>query len=268
MNNAKFHLGNKHEALFLLSKNVQKCRLSYKNTRTASQASVLDLRSEALDFSFLKDLIRHKEICNLPCPTLKEKKTCFFTTQRYSQLSCIHPAGKLETLETPEPGFLAKTEMLLGQKLDPTFIESQNPYGDIDFSQAPQLDAIFVATLVYRADFYGTVLARILKFHADRGTIVHLMTTGYMMLQKDKQLLFKLAAENGNFRLQTFKYNDPNYDLARPARFIDSKYRDMHIKLFITLAKTEKDNAVVWGDAIFMTAFCLPLNLTIQDTRI
>jgi phosphatidylserine/phosphatidylglycerophosphate/cardiolipin synthase-like enzyme len=89
-------------------------------------------------------------------------------------------------------------------------------------------------------------MARLLKFHAERGTPVHLITTGYMMLDKDKTLLYNLS-KNGNIRLQEFTYYDPKHNLSRPLRYIDNKFRDMHIKLLITLADEAKYNAVVLG---------------------
>ena len=228
-----FQLKNKKTAAFLLNRKIQSCELSYQKTQGSDAPSMVDIHSESLDFPFLKNLIQSTDSCQVD--------------YALPQLFCPRTAEKLETLETPESGFIAKTEMLLGQKLDPSFISNQNPYAEIDFSKAPKLDAIYIATLVYRADFYGTVLARLLKFHADRGTLVHLVTTSYMMLDKDKALLQKLAADNGNFRLQEFKYYDANYNLIRPFRYVISHYRDMHIKLFITLGKNKNDNAVVLG---------------------
>ncbi|MBL7670844.1 MAG: phosphatidylserine/phosphatidylglycerophosphate/cardiolipin synthase family protein [Bdellovibrionaceae bacterium] len=245
--NYSFKLKNKHQISFLLSKNVQKCELVYKSVDFPARAGLLELRSEAVDFPWLKELVLHQEVCDGLTSSAIHGSDSFFINQKNPQLSCIYVADLLETLETPESGFLAKVEMLLGKKLDASFLAKQDPHAEIDFSLAPKLDGIFLATLVYRADFYGTVMARLLKYHADQGAVVHLMTTAYMMLEKDQKLLFGLAAENGNFRLQPFKYYDPNYDLFRPARYIDTKYRDMHIKLFITLAKAEKDNAVILG---------------------
>ncbi|RYZ81979.1 MAG: phosphatidylserine/phosphatidylglycerophosphate/cardiolipin synthase family protein, partial [Proteobacteria bacterium] len=128
------------------------------------------------------------------------------------------------------------------------FISNQNPYAELDMSAAPRLRAVFVSTLVYCADFYGTVLARLLKFHADRGALVHVVTTEYMMLPKDRRLLHSLAAQSGNFRLQEFRYYDPDSLITKPLRYIDSKYRDMHIKMFVTLsAEREQDNRIILG---------------------
>jgi cardiolipin synthase len=177
-------------------------------------------------------LAQHKEAC----PT------------SWDQLSCAHKADKFETLETPESGFEAKCEMLLGQKLPPDFIKNQDPYAPLDFSKAPKLKGVYVSTLVFRADFYGTVIARLLKYQAEHGALVNVTTTGYMMLKKDRALLEPLAAQNPNFRLDEFKYSNPGGPIAKATNLVTDKFRDMHVKLFITLSdEKESDNAVVFG---------------------
>lgn len=218
---------------FLLGKDVRACELSYQDVRTPAQKTVITLHSELMDFPWLGSFINYRDECDV-------------RSLKLPQLSCIHDGARVETLETPETGFQAKVEMLLGQKPDAAFIANQNPYATLDFSKAPKLKAIFLASLVYRHDFYGTVMARLLKYHAERGTVVYLMTTGYMMLDKDKALLYDLA-KTGNFRLQEFKYHDPKHNLTLPFRYIDDKYRDMHIKLLVTLADDDAHNAIVAG---------------------
>lgn len=229
----KIRLREKQNADFLLSKEVQHCTLSYQDASNPAKKSMMAIRSELVDFPWLNNFIGYKEECDV-------------RSLKLPQLTCTHEGSSVETLETPETGFIAKVEMLLGQKPDRAFIDNQDPYAPLDFSKAPKLKAIFLASLVYRHDFYGTVMARLLKYHAQHGTVVHLMTTGYMMLDKDKNLLYDLA-KNGNFRLQEFKYHDPKQDLTLPLRYIDNRFRDMHIKLLITIADDEAHNAIVAG---------------------
>jgi cardiolipin synthase len=177
-------------------------------------------------------LIQHKEAC----PT------------SWDQLSCAHRADKFETLETPESGFEAKAEMLLGQKLPQDFIKNQDPYAPLDFSKAPKLKGVYVSTLVFRADFYGTVMARLLKYQAEHGALVNVTTTGYMMLKKDRALLEPIAEQNPNFRLDEFKYENPGGAISKASNLVTDKFRDMHVKLFITLSdEKESDNAVIFG---------------------
>jgi phosphatidylserine/phosphatidylglycerophosphate/cardiolipin synthase-like enzyme len=181
---------------------------------------------------WLSDLIARKETCAGAKP----------------QMSCPHPVENFETLETPESGFLAKTEMLLGQKLPPDFIAKGDPYAPLDFSKAPKLKGVYLASLVYRADFYGTVMARLLKYHAEHGALVNVVTTKYMMLKKDRELLEPLAASNPNFKLDEYKYHNPGNIVNKATNLVTDRLRDMHIKLLITLSdEKESDNAVVFG---------------------
>jgi phosphatidylserine/phosphatidylglycerophosphate/cardiolipin synthase-like enzyme len=182
--------------------------------------------------SWLLDTVQHQEFCKTDWP----------------QLSCPHPVTSFEPLETPESGFLAKVEMLLGQKPPADFIKNGDPYAPLDFSKAPKLKAIYLSSLVFRADFYGTVMAKLLKFHADRRALVNVVTTDYMMLQKDRSLLEPLAAQNPNFKLDKFRYNNPGGLVSKATNLVTDKYRDMHIKLFITLSdEKESDNAIIFG---------------------
>jgi phosphatidylserine/phosphatidylglycerophosphate/cardiolipin synthase-like enzyme len=248
MNRTAFRLKRDRAYAVLIERGTEECLLSYRDPKDPSRQGGAIIRNEVAAFPWLRSQIDHVESCSPESPPESLPVEKFFFRKSHPQLGCIHGNSVFEPLETPESGFLAKTEALLGYRLDPSFIENQNPDAELNFSRAPRLDAIFVATLVYRSDFYGTVLARMLKWHAERGTIVHLITTQYMMLEKDQRLLRSLAASHGNFRLQEFRYYDPDFFLGKPFRYIDTKYRDMHLKLFVTLSSTDPArNLVIVG---------------------
>jgi cardiolipin synthase len=166
----------------------------------------------------------------------------------WAQLSCPHPIKKFEPLETPESGFEAKYEMLMGQKPPKDFLKNGDPNAPLDFSKAPKLKGVYLSSLVFRADFYGTVMARLLKYQAEHGALVNVVTTDYMLLDKDRAMLETIAAENKNFRLDKFKYNNPNGLISKASNLVTDKFRDMHIKMFVTLSdEKESDNAVIFG---------------------
>ena len=166
----------------------------------------------------------------------------------WSQLGCPHPIKKFETLETPESGFEAKFAALMGQKPPANFLKNGDPYASLDFSKAPKLKAVYLSSLVFRGDFYGTVMARLLEFQAKRGALVNVVTTDYMLLQKDRALLEPIAAQNPNFKLDKFKYNNPNGLVSKVSNLVTDKFRDMHIKTFVTLSdEKESDNVVIFG---------------------
>jgi cardiolipin synthase len=245
---ADFRLKRDGAFSVLIERGTEHCLLAYRNRKDPARHSSIRIRNEVAAFPWLRSQIDHVESCAPRASVDALPVERYFFEKRHPQLGCLHAASDFEPLESPESGFLAKIEALLGYRPDPSFIENQNPYAELDFSRAPRLDAIFVATLVYRSDFYGTVLSRILKWHAERGAIVHVITTQYMMLEKDQRLLRSLAASHGNFRLQEFRYYDPDFFLGKPFRYIDTKYRDMHLKLFVTLSRSDPSkNLVIVG---------------------
>lgn len=239
-----FKLAAGQNETVLLGPQIKRCDLDYFTDKNSEK--IYQIRIES-DPSTLHQL--STESLNLCSPQDTAKKSSsefFFSHTQTKYLSCSQDVETIETLETPEKGFIAKIEMLLGKKLSTEFIKNQNPYAQLDFSQAPQLNLIILASLVYRADFYGTVMARVLEYHLQKNVPVYLVTTAYMMLDKDKNLLYRLSEKYANFRLQEFKYQK-KLVITHPLRNITDNFRDMHIKLLVTLSDHDRNNAVVAG---------------------
>lgn len=211
------------------------------------------LSSEAVDFSKSEMCTYKADVIQIIDPKLSKvieslvvPKECCKTD--WSQLGCPKPIKKFEALESPESGFDAKFEMLLGQKPPADFIKNGDPNAPLDFSKAPKLKAVYLSSLVFRGDFYGTVMARLLKHQAENGADVNVVTTDYMLLKKDRALLEPIAAQNSNFKLDKFKYNNPNGIISKMSNLVTDKFRNMHIKVFITLSdEKESDNAIIFG---------------------
>lgn len=200
------------------------------------------LIKDEVQFPMLKKLHRNVENCDYSATG----NTNVFLSNEYPMMTCAHPAGEIEILSDSELGLLGKMEALLGYRPSSDFIKNNDPYAPLDFSKAPKLDAIFVSTLLYRHDFTGTVIGRLLKFHAERGTLVNIIGTGYMHEDKDKALLKELSQVNENIRVQEFKYIEDS--LLKKARFFTNYLRDMHVKMFVTLSSTNpKDNVLITG---------------------
>jgi Phosphatidylserine/phosphatidylglycerophosphate/cardiolipin synthases and related enzymes len=243
-----FTFRNNKDVTVTLSPKVSECILTFSDKKNPSRRGGVRLIREDKAFPFIKSLNTAVQGCDYQIDNGSLPIEKLFLTADYRNMTCAKYADSIETLETPESGFRAKAEALLGSHIDDAFIKNQNPYAPLDMSHAPKLDAVFVASLVYRNDFYGTVITRLLKYHADRGTLVHVMTTGWMQSDKDRALLYTAARENGNFRLQEYTFHDPKGGFKGIGRRIDNKFRDMHIKLFVTLsAQNPEDNVVILG---------------------
>lgn len=168
------------------------------------------------------------------------------TSIRYRNMSCAHAFNGVEILSDSIDSFLAKLEVLLGQKLPKSFIEAQDPYAKLDFSKAPKLDAIYLSTLLYQNDFSGQVLGRILKFHAQRGTMVNIIGTGYMHSDNATSLFKELTEQSKNIRIQEYKYFEDEF--FKKFLFITNYFRNMHVKALVTISSANpKDNVVIVG---------------------
>lgn len=235
------------KARLTLTPKVNECILTFWDRRKPQRVGGVKLVKETRAFPFLQKLNTDRESCNYNSAEAHDSIDAFFLNGRFANMTCAQSADSIETLESSESGFTAKIETLLGTKIPNDFIKNQDPYAALDFSKAPKLEAIFVASLVFRHDFYGTVLTRLLTFHAQRGTLVNVMTTGYMQSDKDRALLYTAARDNGNFRFQEYDYNDPRKGLKTPGQLIDAKFRDMHIKMLVTLSAQPENNVLILG---------------------
>lgn len=168
------------------------------------------------------------------------------TSNQYPNMSCAQPFDDVSILSDSIDSFLVKLEILLGQKPPKSFIDNQNPYAELDFSKAPQLDAIFLSTLLYQNDFSGQVLGRILKFHALRGTMVNIIGTGYMHSDNAANLFKELTLQSKNIRIQEYKYYEDEF--FKKFLFITNYFRNMHVKALVTLSsRNPRDNVVIVG---------------------
>lgn len=237
----RFKLKDRKQINLSFSQDTNSCLLKF------SKDSAIRLVKDEVAYPFLRSLNRSLESCRYQYdPSKAFSVEGMFLSNSYPMMTCAHAVHKVEILQASEDGLLSKMEALLGYKPSIDFIHNLNPYAELDFSKAPKLDAIFVSTLLYRHDFSGTVLARLLKFHAERGTLVNIIGTGYMHEEKDKALLKELSQVQGNLRIQEYKYIESR--LLQKRKFLTNYLRDMHVKMFVTLSSENPDhNTLIMG---------------------
>lgn len=232
-----FSLRNKKKKNITIAQDVDSCILKYNDQS-------IRLVKDEVAFPFLKDFHGKKESCQY---TSAKGLKGLFLSNDYPMMTCAHSSNEIEILDKSEDGLLSKMEVLLGYKPGIEFLTNGNPYAELDFSKAPELEAIFVSTLLYRRDFTGTVIGRLLKFHAERGTLINIIGTGYMQDEKDKSLLKELSQVKGNIRIQEYKFIDPSKSIKTPYKYLTNYLRDFHVKMFVTLSKNPKDNVIITG---------------------
>lgn len=232
---------------FVFDEKVRSCEVHFTTISADNKVFLggLKLIQEEVQFPFLKSLSKETQDCKYNLNSQRFNQNEVFFTNDFRNMTCAQEVAEIKTLESSFAGFRGKIEILLGKHVSDEFIRKADPEAELDFSKAPKLKAIFVASLVFRSDFYGSMMMRLLKYHAERGTLVYVIMTSYMQSNEDHSRLRTLASENGNFRLQEYKYlEEATVDVF--GKVIRS-LRDMHIKMFVTLANESKNNVVITG---------------------
>ena len=198
------------------------------------------LVNETKKINFLESLLSTTEIC-----TLKKGSGKFFDTSEFLNMTCPTKYDSIKILPEPEDSLHARVLALTGKDLPPNFIENGNPYADLDFSKAPKFDAILVSYLVFRADFYGTLIARLLAYHADRGTMVRILVSEVISLDKDDNMYEKLMAEHPNMKVGKYRFDTSEQGGA----WISELHRTNHVKMFVGYSKENPQDsfAIVGG---------------------
>lgn len=184
------------------------------------------------------------ETCVLPDASRLSGPEKLFLTPDYKSMTCAEEVSDIKTLEEPIDGLKAKAESLLGQSLPEGFIEKMNPYAELDFSRAPKLNTILISYLVFRHDYYGTLIARLAKWHADRGAQVRILMSDVIANKKDRIMLHGLVESSNNIKVQEFRYDSDGGSLWD---HFSELHRTMHVKLLVTLSENPSDNVVYIG---------------------
>ena len=192
--------------------------------------------NESLKYANLASLMSTTEICSLKKGT-KE----FFNTTEFTNLTCPSKYDSIQILPEPEDSLHARVINLLGQDLPEDFLKNGNPFAELDFSKAPKFDSILVSYLVFRADFYGTLMGRILAHHADKGTVVKIVISSVITHAKDEVMFEKLMATHPNMKVVKYRFETSEQGGA----FISEFHRTNHVKLFAAYSKENPELSFV-----------------------
>ena len=236
--------GNSPTVLLYLNQKVTTCDVLFNDPMKPEDNYGVHLISNLKDDSHLTEIKNRFETCILPDASELKGVEKLFLTAKYDSMTCPEEVNDIKTLEVPIDGLKSKAETLLGQELPADFITNLNPYGVLDFSKAPKLNTILFSYLVFRHDFYGTVLARLAKWHADHGTKVRILMSDVISNDKDRLMLHGLVESSNNIKVQEFRYDSDGGGLWD---HINEFHRTMHVKLMVTLSDNPSDNAVYIG---------------------
>lgn len=221
----------------ILNSDFRSCELSF--------SSSLDDRPQMYGFKIVNETGQLKKIDSLIKTTevciLKENSDNFIDTNMFSNMTCPEKFDSIKILPEPEDSLHARVIGLLGTDLPSDFIKNGNPYAELDFSSAPKFDSILVSYLVFRADFYGTLIARLLAYHADKGTFVRVLVSDVITLKKDEAMYEKLMALHPNLKFEKYRFDNSQ----KSGAWISELHRTNHVKLFIAHSKESPEKSMV-----------------------
>ena len=155
------------------------------------------------------------------------------------------PAGPLRLLTTGEQALAARIEALTGQRPDRAALMAGDPAMALDFSRAPQLDAIHLSYFYMNADFAGALMARMLAHHAARGTQVRILLSDTVIGAPERALFEGLAARYPSVQLQAYRFH------PRPGDGVEDHvarlHRSNHAKIFVTRARDPARSVAIIG---------------------
>lgn len=160
-------------------------------------------------------------------------------------MSCAVPLGPTRLLPDGVDALNAKIEALTGGAVSREALLRGDPAMPLDWSNAPQLDLIYINYLNMNADFAGYMIARMVAWHAARGTIVRIMVSDVMLTDTDRSLFEGLAARYPTVQIQPYRLP------ASAAEGFEGQlgrlHRVTHVKLFATIARQPGRSRVMIG---------------------
>lgn len=225
---------------FKFHKDMNSCTFRFVSSIDSSKKEYgFSIVNETKKLKNLQSLLSTTEICSLKSGTGK-----FFDTTEFPSMTCPIKYDSIKILPEPEDSLHARAVALIGKDLPEDFVKNGNPYAELDFSKAPKFDAILVSYLVFRADFYGTLLGRLLAYHADRGALVRIVVSDVIALDKDDAMFEKLMAEHPNMKVVKYRFDTSEQGGA----WISEFHRTNHVKIFAGYSKENpQDSFVIIG---------------------
>lgn len=160
-------------------------------------------------------------------------------------MTCPVAAGRVEILDDGLDALALRVEALTGTRVSRAALERGDPDMALDFSRAPDLELIYVNYLNINADFVGYLTARMLAWHAARGTAVRLLLSDIMLTDADRALFEGLAARYPSVQIQSYRF--PALAATDGEAQVARLHRIAHVKLFATLARDPGRSVAIIG---------------------
>ncbi|MEJ2030972.1 MAG: hypothetical protein P8X66_14250, partial [Maritimibacter sp.] len=176
--------------------------------------------------------------------------------------TCPVVPGPVRVLDDPLDGLNARIAALTGRPVSRAELLKGDADMPLDYSNAPKFDLIQISYLHIRADFSGYLTARMLAYHALRGTQVRILVSGILMLKEDRQFYDSLAARYPNIQIQYYRW--PGGGTGGTDDLVNHFHRVQHTRAFLALSPQPGRSRYIFGgrnlhDGFF---FSSPFDLT------
>jgi len=213
------------------SPNVTRCNLIYYDPEVAKTwthgVTFADLLTTNPEWYKLSNQV---EVCARPPGPMADSVTEFFWRQDFNFNTCTRSYDQLAPLVDTYDIINQRILALTGSPLSRKDFNNKYPLTTLNFSKAPKFDVIWVSSLNFSADFYGVVLSRALRYHAERGTQIRILTADATMKKKDKALIDGLQQGQPTIKVQYYRYNLSD---SADGKWVDKFHRVSHTKLLI-----------------------------------
>lgn len=213
------------------SSQVNRCQFKFYDPDVANTwthgLELADLLSLSPEWYKLSNQI---DLCAHPSGNFANPVDSFFWQQDLNFNTCPQTFDKITHITDAYHTINQRILSLTGSPLQRVDFQRKNPMAVLDFSKAPRFDVIWVSSLNFSADFYGMVLARALRYHAERGTQIRILTADATMKKKDRALVESLQSGVPNVKAQYYRYQLTE---DKDGTWFDRFHRVSHTKLLI-----------------------------------
>lgn len=222
-----------------LTEAVTTCRVSW------GEGHQVTLQRPELTRPEVARLDRARNACVMPPPgTLDPLAQAFYASTGLSR-TCAIPSGAIDLVHGPLDALSARLQALTGTTVRCMALDRRDADVPLDFSKAPKLDLIVLASLHIRADFCGAVMRQAMTYHAARGTPVRILVSHPLQTGKDREYWDDFAARYPNVQIQYYRWTPRGP--ATPASEFDALHRVSHVKLLLALSPEPGRSRIVMG---------------------
>ncbi len=226
------------------------CRVDWGDSHSVT------LRPESLARPHLSQMSRGALDCRMdPNQRLDPLQRVFLDDGAMLQTCPVAP-GRVRLLGDPIDALNARIEALTGTTVPRDVLNEGNPDLRLDFSNAPELDLIQLSYLHIRSDFVGYLTARMLVYHAMRGTQVRILVTSLLMLEEDRIFYDSLSSRYPNIQIQYYRWD--NIGVSGLDDIINKFHRVQHTRAFLALSRQPGRSRYIFGGRNLHDGFFFP----------